>query len=218
MSSLVISAVNGTQTHDRPDVGSLTPRERILEVAYDLFSRGSVRAVGVDEVVDRAGVAKATLYRHFPTKDELVLAFLDMREQRSTREFIEAETERRASTPERRLLAIFDVLGEWFAREDFEACSFVSVLLELGPQHPAGMASIRHLSTVRAFPERLAREAGLREPASFACKWHILMKGATVSAVEGDARAAACAKEAARCVLEHHRRTPSAAPEQFPAA
>jgi AcrR family transcriptional regulator len=178
-----------------------TPRERILEVAYALFSRGGVRGVGVDEVVDRAGVAKATLYRHFPTKDDLVLAFLALREERFTRDYIEREAERRGSTPEERLLAIFDVFDEWFHRDDFEACSFVNVLLELGREHPAGAASIRHLEHVRAFPERLAREAGLRDPSSFACAWHILMKGATIAAAEGDRRAASCAREVGQKML-----------------
>ena len=159
----------------------------------------------MDEVIDRASVAKATLYRHFPTKNALVVAFLELREQRYTRDFIEAEAERRSSTPEGRLLAIFDVLDDWFGREDFEACSFINVLLELGPEHPAGAASIRHLSTVRAFPERLAREANLPDPSSFACAWHILMKGAIIAAAEGDGRAAGCAKDAGQKLLDAAR-------------
>src|SRR6266498_5045721 len=88
-------------------------RERILRTAYDLFARRGTRGVGIDEVIDRAGVAKATLYRHFPSKDDLVLAFLQRRERRWTLEFIEAEARRRGSTPEGRLLAIFDVFDEW---------------------------------------------------------------------------------------------------------
>jgi AcrR family transcriptional regulator len=206
MSSLVISRVSSSQTPARSPRDPSTPRERILEVAYELFSRAGVRGVGVDEVVDRAGVAKATLYRHFPAKNDLVLAFLELREQRYTRDFIEAETERRASTPEGRLLAIFDLLGEWFSREGFEACSFINVLLELGAEHPAGAASVRHLKNVRAFLERLAREAELRDPSSFACAWHILMKGAIVAAAEGDPRAARCAQDAGRQLLAQHAR------------
>ena len=201
MSSLVISGTSSPQTPTGAPHDQATPRERILEVAYELFSHTSVRGVGMDEVVDRANVAKATLYRHFPTKNDLVLAFLELREQRYTRDFIEAEAERKASTPEGRLLAIFDVLDDWFRRERFEACSFINVLLELGPEHPAGAASIRHLSNVRAFPERLAREAGLPDPRAFACAWHILMKGAIIAAAEGDLRAARCAKDVGQKLL-----------------
>src|SRR6476660_4504457 len=85
-------------------------RERILDAAYELFSRRGIQAVGVNEVTERAGVAIATLYRHFPSKEKLVLAFLDLREQRWTRDFIEAGAMRRGSNAEERLLALFDVL------------------------------------------------------------------------------------------------------------
>jgi AcrR family transcriptional regulator len=87
-------------------------------------------------VIERAGVATATLYRHFPSKDELVLAFLQFREQRWTKDFVEAGAIGRGSDPKQRLLAIFDVFDEWFHREDFEACSFINVLLEMGPRTP----------------------------------------------------------------------------------
>src|SRR5918992_4466776 len=100
------------------------PRERVLETAYELFSRRGIRAVGVDEVIDRAEVAKATLYRHFPSKDDLVLAFLERREQLWTRELVEAGARERGATPEEQLLAIFDVFDEWFQQDDYEGCSF----------------------------------------------------------------------------------------------
>jgi AcrR family transcriptional regulator len=180
-------------------------RRRILDTAYELFSRRGVRNVGVDEVVERAAVAKATLYRHFRTKDDLVLAFLQEREQLWTREFVEAEARRRGSTPEERLLAIFDVFDDWFRRTDFEACSFINVLLELGPEHPAGKACIIHLENIRSVVGRLAEEAGLRDVDSFARSWHILMKGSIVSAAEGDRDAAERARAMARLLIDQHR-------------
>ena len=179
--------------------------ERILDTAYELFSRRAIRDVGIDEVVQRAGVAKATLYRHFPSKDELVIAFLERREQRWTLEWVETEARRRGTTPEERLLAIFELFDEWFHRDDFEACSFVNVLLEMGPAHPAGQASVRHLASIRSVVGRLAEEAGLRDPGSFARSWHILMKGSIVSAAEGDAEAAQRARSMAVLLIEQHR-------------
>lgn len=180
-------------------------RERILDAAYELFSRRGIRAVGVNEVIERAGVATATLYRHFPSKDALVLAFLDLREQRWTIDLVEAGAMRRGSSPEERLLAIFDVLDEWFHRDDFEAGSFMRVLLELGPRHPAGGASVRHLEQMRSMVRRLAEQARLRDTESFARSWHILMQGSIVAAAEGDTEAARRSKSMARLLIDQYR-------------
>ena len=180
-------------------------RERILRTAYELFSRRGVRAVGVDEVIQRAGVAKATLYRHFATKDALVLAFLEQREQNWTLGWVEAEATRGGSTPEEKLLAIFDAFDGWFRRDDFEACSFINIMLEMGPDHPVSHASVRHLENIRSIVGRLAGEAGIRDTDSFARSWHILMKGSIVSAAEGDAEAAQRAKAMARLLLAEYR-------------
>ena len=181
------------------------PRDRVLDAAYELFSQRGIRAVGVEEVIDRAGVAKATLYRHFPSKDDLVLAFLERREERWTRGLVEAEARRRGATPTEQLLAIFDVFDDWFRGESFDTCSFINVLLELGASHPAGRASIGHLSNIRAIVRGLADEAGLNDTDAFARSWHILMKGAIISAAEGDLDAAQQAKAMARQLLERHR-------------
>ena len=180
-------------------------RQRILETAYDLFSRRGVRAVGIDEVVERANVAKATLYRHFKTKDDLVLAFLAEREQLWTLGFVELEARQRGATAEERLLAIFDVFDEWFNRDDFEACSFINVLLELGTDHPAGKASVDYLENIRSVVATLAAEAGLRDTEAFARSWHILMKGSIISAAEGDREAAQRAKQLARLLIDEYR-------------
>jgi AcrR family transcriptional regulator len=193
------------QTRTANAKGEPGARERILDGSYELFSRRGIRDVGVDEVIETAGVAKATLYRHFSSKDELVLAFLERREQLWTREFVEAGAESRGATPEDRLLAIFDVFDDWFRREDFEACSFINVLLEMGVEHPAGGASVRHLENIRAVVSRLAREAGLRDPVSFAHSWHILMKGSIVAAAEGDVEAARRAQSIARLLIDEYR-------------
>ncbi|WP_208853202.1 TetR/AcrR family transcriptional regulator [Streptomyces albofaciens] len=184
---------------------SATARERILETAYELFSRRGIRGVGVDEVIARSQVAKATLYRNFPSKDELVLEFLRRREQRWTLGYVAAGARQRGTTPEEQLLAVFDVFDEWFRRPDFDACAFINVLLEMGRDHPLGQASIAHLENIRAFVRSLAEEAGLRDTDAFARSWHILMKGSIVSAAEGDTEAARRAQRMARTLIEQHR-------------
>jgi AcrR family transcriptional regulator len=180
-------------------------RERILATAYTLFARRGIRDVGIDEVIEKADVAKATLYRHFPTKNDLVLAFLERREALWTKGWVEAEARKRGKTPEAQLLAIFDLFDEWFHRDDFEACSFISVLLEMTGSHPLGTASARHLENIRTVISTLAAEAGLRTPEEFARSWHILMKGSIVQAQEGDADAAKRAQAMAKLLIEQYR-------------
>ena len=179
-------------------------RERVLETAYRLFSKHGTRAVGVDRIIAESGVAKMTLYRNFASKDDLILAFLELREQRWTRGWLQDTVQGRAATPAERLLAIFDVFGEWFAREDFEGCSFINVMLEVAdPDHPVHQASVKHLTAIRAYVADLAEQAGVPadQADAFARQWHILMKGSIVAAAEGDHDAGTRARELGALLL-----------------
>ena len=193
-----------TSEHSPPTPPSPpTPvRERILSAAYALFSRHGIRAVGIDAIIRESGVAKMTLYRHFPSKDDLVLAFLGQRETLWTTAWLRAEVERRASKPRDRLLAIFDVFSEWFNVPGFEGCSFINVMLETSDQQsPIRKASVECLARIRGFLQELAAAAGVRDSADFAAKWHILMKGSIVAAAEGDIDAARRARELGALLL-----------------
>jgi AcrR family transcriptional regulator len=92
--------------NNQRDDGRDSGRERLSRAAYELFSREGVTSVGVDAVIARAGTAKMTLYRNFPSKDDLILEFLRRREQMWTHEWLEAESRRRGETPRDQLLAI----------------------------------------------------------------------------------------------------------------
>jgi AcrR family transcriptional regulator len=179
-------------------------RERILSAAYELFAQRGIRDVGIAELISKAGVAKATFYGHFASKDELVLAFLEHCHQDLTVEAIITECRRRSDDPTAQLLIIFDVLDGWFRQDDFQACAFVSTMLEMGPAHPLGQASIGYLAQVRAFMRTLAEEAGLYQPDVFARSCHILTKGSIISAVEGDREAAVLAKRMAVSLISDH--------------
>ena len=182
-------------------------RARILDAAYELFSRNGIQAVSIDAVISRSGVARQTLYRHFASKQDLVLAFLERREQVWTRRWLEEEVRRRASDPGARLLVIFDVFDEWFRRSDFEGCSFINVMLEHpDPADPVHRASVSYLAGIRGFLEELVREAGIADAQDFARQWHILMKGSIVAAGEGDRDAARRAKQIGALLLERARR------------
>ena len=136
-------------------------RERILDTAYGLFSTRGIRDVGIDEVIERAGVAKATLYRHFPSKDDLVLEFLRRRASLAGTDWMEREVRGRGTTPEEQLLAIFDVYDEWFHQWDYEGCPFIRVMLEMGATHPLGQASVAHMDDLQALAQQLAEDSGL---------------------------------------------------------
>ncbi len=179
-----------------------TPRERIDQTAYELFSRHGIRAVGVDTICARSGVAKMTLYRHYPSKDDLALAFLRRREELWTRSWLQQEVERRAHKPAERLLAVFDVFDKWFRRSDFEGCSFIKVLLEHGDRgHPVRKAAEAHIETIRAFLTGLAADAGVRDADAFARRLQMVMMGSIVAAYAGDRDAAQRAKEVGLLLL-----------------
>ncbi len=178
-------------------------RERLLTAAYELFSRHGVQAVGVDAIIERSGVARQTMYRHFGSKQELVLAFLERREELWTQGWLAVEATRRADDPRQQLLAIFDVFDEWFRTPGFEGCSFINVMLEHPDEnHPLHRAAAAYLASIRQFLEGLARRAEIPEPESFARQWHILMKGSIVAAGEGDQDAALRAKSLGQLLLE----------------
>src|SRR5215471_14967816 len=181
---------------------NLRAKERILAAAYDLFSRHGIRAVGIDAIIEKSGVARMTLYRHFTCKEQLVLAFLEQRARFWVGGWLQEEVNRRAETPADRLLAIFDVFGQWFRVEGFEGCTFINVMLEIANRDDKiRRASVDYLGKIREFLAQLAGEAGIRDRDGFARKWHILMKGAIVAAAEGDRDAGTRAREIGALVL-----------------
>lgn len=177
-------------------------RERILTAAYDLFSRRGVRDVGVDELIARSGVANATFYRHFASKDDLVLAFLERREELWTVGTIVEKALKRKGTAREQLLAVFDVFDEWFRRRDYEGDPFMNVFLEMGADHPLGRASLERMNTVRRMIQERAEDAQMREPEAFARSMQLLMKGSIVGARMGDADSALRGKQLAGWLID----------------
>jgi AcrR family transcriptional regulator len=179
-----------------------TARERILDTSYALFSRHGVNEVGIDTIVRGAGVAKMTLYRHFSSKEELVLAFLELRERRWTRGWLQLEMERRAREPDQRLLAAFDALGDWFRRRDYEGCAFLRTLMELGnSRSPVRDAVVAHLAAVRALLSVYARQAGASDADGLSRELQLLMLGAIATASNGDPSAADRARPIAEALI-----------------
>jgi AcrR family transcriptional regulator len=184
----------------RPDTGAA--RERLLVTAYALFQRHGVNAVGVDRIVAEAGVAKTTLYRHFQSKDELVVAVLERHEQLWLG-WLKAEIERRGSSPEARILAVFDALDDWFHQSSYEGCLLINTLLESHDRDGRiWAAATEKLANIHALLRGLAHEAGLRDPDAFAHEIQMLMFGSIISALNGHTESARQAQSVAQLLLE----------------
>lgn len=178
-------------------------RERLLRTAYELFRRNSLNTVGVDRIVAEADVAKTTLYRHFPSKDDLAVSVLRHHEDVWITGWLEQAIERGGKTAGARLLGIFDAFDDWFRRDDYEGCLFTRALLETrDPVNPVRAAAAAGLENVRSLVRRLAEDAGVRDPDVFALQIQMLMLGAIVAAVYGHLDAAKQARDVARLLLE----------------
>lgn len=180
-------------------------QERIIAAAYPMITRNGFHTVTIEEIEVAAGVSREDFAAEFASLEAVGVACLERRDREWTVGVVEAGARQRGTTPEGRLLAIFDVFDDWFQRDDFEACTFINVLVEMGREHPLGQASVSHLVHIRQLVATLADEAGLEEPDEFAQSWHILMKGSIISATEGDLGAARRAKGMARDLIARHR-------------
>jgi AcrR family transcriptional regulator len=189
----------------RPDADAgADARERIIRTAYELFTRHGLAAVGVDRIVAEASVAKTTLYRHFRSKDDLVLAVLERHRQLWLREWLQPKLAAVAGSPERRLLAIFDSFEEWFGDESFNGCLFINSLGEARDRaSPVRLAAIGAIEDVYLLLAQLTAEAGARDPELLARQLQLLMRGTIIAATEGHANAAHEARDAARQLVEH---------------
>ncbi len=176
-------------------------RARVLTTAYSLFCRQGVQATGIDRIVAEAGVAKMTLYRHFRSKDELVLAVLDLREELWLNRWLIPEAQRRGRTASEQLLAIFDVFDDWFQQPDYEGCLINNILLESRDRQIQAACTAKR-DNVLAFLRSLAHRAGVRDPDVLARQWQIIMTGAMVAAAGGDLGAARRARDVASVLLE----------------
>jgi AcrR family transcriptional regulator len=183
-------------------------RERTLLTAYELFRSHGVTAVGVDRIVADAGVAKTTLYRHFRSKEELVLAVLDRHEQVWTHAWLERVSLDGGETPDAKLLAIFDAFDDWFRGDGYRGCLFTNVLIEArGERGLLGASASARLKDIRQFVASLAEEAGIADPAEFAARIQMLLLGAIIQALNGVIGSALSARELAQLMLEHATRS-----------
>jgi AcrR family transcriptional regulator len=186
---------------DRAAPDRASARERLLAAADELFYEGGIHTIGIDRVIERAGVAKATLYSAFGSKDELIRAYLTRRhEVRQDRMMRGLE---RFKTPRTRLLGVFDVLGEVSAEPGFRGCAFYNASAESQPGGAVEEVSDESRAWTRSLFADLARAAGAKDPDQLARQLSLLYDGALVSArMDRDLQAAAAARVVATGLVD----------------
>jgi AcrR family transcriptional regulator len=171
-----------------------TMQERILETAGRLFYAQGIRAVGVDTVAAEIGISKRTLYNYFPSKEELIVAYLSrhlIQPRKSDQPILE------------QVLHYFDWLERWFASDTFRGCPFVNAVAELSDtEHPAVKMAVAYKEQRRLWLRDTLAQANVSDPDALATQIAILVEGAIIAAlVRDDPRMAGAAKAAARVLL-----------------
>lgn len=187
-------------------------RDELIQKATDIFYRHGFQATGMDMLVVETGISKTSIYKHFKTKDDLIVATLRLRD-----EFLRGWLFRRmaelASTPREQLIAMFDALDEWFSEPDFHGCMFAKACSEFqDPDHPINREATAHVARLSAQLAEIADRAGLPNPYDIARRLSLLKEGAVVMATMGrDNRPAQEAKAIALGVLREAEagRTPA---------
>jgi AcrR family transcriptional regulator len=183
--------------------GAADARQRILDAASELFYQQGIRATGINTIISHSGVAKATFFHHFPAKNDLVVAWLELPASRWF-DRIRTELDGKPEPPASRLLTFFDLLGEWFERDDFRGCAFQNAAAETPEAaHPVRQATHDYTLEIRDYLRRIANDAGLPHPARTAEQLHLLAEGAIAAAVATRSpEAAKVARAAAERILD----------------
>lgn len=190
---------------------ALSKRDQLIHTALELFNQHGFHATGIDLIAKKSGVTKKTLYSHFSSKDDLIVATLRELDVQSRSYFLKHVNEA-GNDPRRRLLAIFDAAACWFREQNFFGCTFINAIGE----YAEGNLSIRQVCAEykrlgREFIKGLCEQAGAPDPQALADELSILLEGAIVTAqVSPQVDAASIAKRAASVLLEHAlERTPT---------
>jgi len=182
---------------------SATKKDQLIDTALRIFNSEGFHATGIDRVISESGVARMTLYNHFKSKDELILAVLRRRDE-NFRNWMMRFVEKKAKTPREQLLAVFDALAEWFNDKAFSGCMFINAAAEFSdPDNPIHRLTTEHKILLRDYLKVLSTRSNARDENSLADGLMLLMEGAIVMRyVAGDRLAARSARAAATVLLK----------------
>lgn len=165
-----------------------TKREELVQKALKVFYRNGFHATGMDLLVAETGVSKTSMYKHFRTKEDLILGTLRLRDEQF-RNWLFRRMEELGANPAAQLLAMFDALGEWFIQPDFRGCMFIKAAAEYQEaDHPIHAQSAEHKRLLFNYVRNLAGEAGATNPGALARQLLLLKEGAIVTAHLGHTR------------------------------
>lgn len=185
---------------------ALAARERILATADEMFRTDGVHGTGINAIIARSGVAKDTLYKHFASKDDLVLEVVRQRDSRWCA-WLRREVEATAPEPAGRLLAVFSVLAAELADPAYSGSLFLAASTDYpDPEHPVRVACKQHKAAVRSYLAGLARDVGHPRPGALAAQLLLLLDGAICArTMQNDLRAGSRARQAAAVLIEAER-------------
>lgn len=188
-------------------VGTISRREHLINTAIELFSEHGFHATGIDTLLAKAGMSKRTLYTYFRSKEELILAVLRHKDGLARNQFM-ANVGRGGTTPEKRLLAVYDTAEMWFKQKDFFGCLFINAVGEYAEaDSPIRQVSIEYKKLMRTYLLGLCQQLGIAQPEELADGLALLLEGAIVTAqVSGNAAAAKTAKKVAKILIDDARR------------
>ncbi|WKB52237.1 TetR/AcrR family transcriptional regulator [Eleftheria terrae] len=177
--------------------------EQVLRSAEALIYAHGVHAVGMDGIVRLSGVPRRTIYKRFGSKEGLVRQVLQQRHVRWM-SWLDREVTRRATDPRERLLAVFDVLHDWFGTEDFHGCAFINITGQYAdPNEPARVVAREHKAALLDWLASACQAAGCPSPQAWAARFLVLVDGAiAVASVAGSPAAALDAQSVARALLD----------------
>ena len=154
-------------------------RERLVSTSSDLFYQYGFQAVGLDQILEAVGITKTAFYKHFESKDELIVAALEHRDEKDMGEWYAFFEDRRDDEAKSRLLAVFDLLDDWFGKPDFRGCLFMNAATEFPSRNdPIHRTAAGHMEKVTRELQRMAAAAGASDPDSLARQILLLMTGA----------------------------------------
>ncbi len=184
--------------------GGTSTRDRLIDAALNLFMECGFHAVGLDRILAEVGVTKTTFYNHFESKDQLAVEALARRDQIDMLFYTQHIVERGGDDPADQLLAVFDVLHDYFTQEQFHGCIFINACAEFPmPGDPIHAQAAEHYERAGDILETLAERAKLKDPAAIARQWLILLQGAiSQRLVLGDDGAAQDARAIAQQLID----------------